>query len=323
MATLLAGGIVIVLAGSPDLTIPFTVFAACLFIAVVGFADDVRSLPVVPRLLLQAAAVAAVVLSVPGDLQARSGLSALARTRPAGDRRPVVREPRQLHGRARPDDGGRGGPDHGGGRPARQLRPYAARRPRWSRPPCAARCSASRRSTGRWPKYSSAMSAACRSACCSAGACSSSRLRQQFAAALLLPLYLSGRCHGHAVPPHGAARAVLGRAPLALLSARRRTTASRCGASSARCSRSTSCWRCSHSPRSSLNSLAADVACCWPVRSPSPGSCAGSRGRADRRRIIRPAASARLSPSSRLIGCCHPVLAILDRSSSSEVNRLS
>ncbi|SEC56896.1 glycosyl transferase [Bradyrhizobium erythrophlei] len=68
-ATLLAGGIVIVLAGSPDLTIPFAVFAACLFIAVVGFADDIRSLPVVPRLLLQAAAVAAVVFSAPADLR--------------------------------------------------------------------------------------------------------------------------------------------------------------------------------------------------------------------------------------------------------------
>ncbi|MHC6154710.1 MraY family glycosyltransferase [Bradyrhizobium elkanii] len=68
-ATILAGGIVIVLAGSPDLTIPFTVFAACLFIAAVGLADDVRSLPVVPRLLLQAAAVLAVVFSVPGDLR--------------------------------------------------------------------------------------------------------------------------------------------------------------------------------------------------------------------------------------------------------------
>jgi len=68
-ATLLAGGLVIGLAGSPDLTVPFIVFAACLFIAVVGFADDIRSLPVVPRLLLQAAAVAAVVFSAPGDLR--------------------------------------------------------------------------------------------------------------------------------------------------------------------------------------------------------------------------------------------------------------
>jgi UDP-N-acetylmuramyl pentapeptide phosphotransferase/UDP-N-acetylglucosamine-1-phosphate transferase len=53
-ATLLAGGIV---------------FAATLFIAAVGFADDIRSLPVVPRLLLQAAAVAAVVFAVSGDLR--------------------------------------------------------------------------------------------------------------------------------------------------------------------------------------------------------------------------------------------------------------
>ncbi|MGY2989888.1 MraY family glycosyltransferase [Bradyrhizobium sp. USDA 4508] len=68
-ATLLAGGIVIVLAGSQNLTIPFIVFAACLFIAVVGFADDIRSLPVVPRLLLQAAAVAAVVFSAPDGLR--------------------------------------------------------------------------------------------------------------------------------------------------------------------------------------------------------------------------------------------------------------
>ncbi|MGY4311380.1 glycosyl transferase [Bradyrhizobium sp. JR3.5] len=68
-ATLLAGGIVIVLAGSADLTIPSIVFAACLFIAAVGLADDIRSLPVVPRLLLQAAAVAAVVFSAPADLR--------------------------------------------------------------------------------------------------------------------------------------------------------------------------------------------------------------------------------------------------------------
>ncbi|KJC50681.1 glycosyl transferase [Bradyrhizobium sp. LTSP885] len=68
-ATLLAGGIVITLAGSPDLSIPLAVFAACLFIAVVGFADDIRSLPVVPRLLLQALAVAAVVFAASGDLR--------------------------------------------------------------------------------------------------------------------------------------------------------------------------------------------------------------------------------------------------------------
>ncbi|WGS22905.1 MULTISPECIES: glycosyltransferase family 4 protein [unclassified Bradyrhizobium] len=69
LATLLAGGIVLVLAGFPDLTVAFVVFAASLFIAVVGFVDDVRPLPVVPRLLLQAAAVAVVVFAAPGDLR--------------------------------------------------------------------------------------------------------------------------------------------------------------------------------------------------------------------------------------------------------------
>ncbi|QOZ27185.1 glycosyl transferase [Bradyrhizobium sp. CCBAU 51753] len=68
-ATLLAAGIVIVMAGSPNLTVPITVFAATLFIALVGFVDDVRPLPVAPRLLLQAAAVAAVVFAAPLDLK--------------------------------------------------------------------------------------------------------------------------------------------------------------------------------------------------------------------------------------------------------------
>jgi UDP-N-acetylmuramyl pentapeptide phosphotransferase/UDP-N-acetylglucosamine-1-phosphate transferase len=68
-ATLLAGGTVIAMAGTPDLTVPLTVFAATLFISLVGFVDDVRPLPVAPRLLLQAAAVAAVVFAAPGDLK--------------------------------------------------------------------------------------------------------------------------------------------------------------------------------------------------------------------------------------------------------------
>ncbi|MBR0937930.1 glycosyl transferase [Bradyrhizobium jicamae] len=68
-ATLLAATMVVALAGAPELTLPFAVFAATLFIAVVGFADDVRPLPVPLRLLLQAAAVTAVVLAAPGDLR--------------------------------------------------------------------------------------------------------------------------------------------------------------------------------------------------------------------------------------------------------------
>jgi UDP-N-acetylmuramyl pentapeptide phosphotransferase/UDP-N-acetylglucosamine-1-phosphate transferase len=49
--------------------LPFVLFGATLFIAVVGFADDVKSIPVLPRLLLQAAAVAAVVFSTPAELR--------------------------------------------------------------------------------------------------------------------------------------------------------------------------------------------------------------------------------------------------------------
>ena len=52
-----------------NLTVPAAVFGAALFIALVGFADDIKSIPVVPRLLLQAAAVAAVVFAAPADLR--------------------------------------------------------------------------------------------------------------------------------------------------------------------------------------------------------------------------------------------------------------
>src|SRR5690348_14385010 len=45
--------------------VPWLLYGATVFIALVGFADDVRTIPVLPRLLLQAMAVAAVVLSAP------------------------------------------------------------------------------------------------------------------------------------------------------------------------------------------------------------------------------------------------------------------
>jgi UDP-N-acetylmuramyl pentapeptide phosphotransferase/UDP-N-acetylglucosamine-1-phosphate transferase len=55
--------------GAAELKIPLAVFGAVLFIAMVGFADDVRSIDVLPRLVLQAAAIAAILLGAPGDLQ--------------------------------------------------------------------------------------------------------------------------------------------------------------------------------------------------------------------------------------------------------------
>lgn len=51
------------------LAVPLVLFGATLFIAVVGFVDDVRPIPVLPRLLLQAAAVAAVIFAAPAQLR--------------------------------------------------------------------------------------------------------------------------------------------------------------------------------------------------------------------------------------------------------------
>jgi len=48
---------------------PVTVFAATLFIAAIGLVDDLKSIPVVRRLVLQAIAVGAILVASPGDLR--------------------------------------------------------------------------------------------------------------------------------------------------------------------------------------------------------------------------------------------------------------
>ena len=68
-ATLIAAVTVIAFAGAAEMKIPVAVFGATLFIAVVGFADDVNSIPVVSRLLLQGLAVAVVILATPENLR--------------------------------------------------------------------------------------------------------------------------------------------------------------------------------------------------------------------------------------------------------------
>src|SRR3981189_1403622 len=68
-ATLVVAGAIIAYVGTIDLKIPVAVFGASLFIATVGFADDVKSIPVLPRLILQAVAVGAILLTVPGDVR--------------------------------------------------------------------------------------------------------------------------------------------------------------------------------------------------------------------------------------------------------------
>jgi UDP-N-acetylmuramyl pentapeptide phosphotransferase/UDP-N-acetylglucosamine-1-phosphate transferase len=69
-ATLVVAGAVVAIAVVATGTkLPFAVFGATLFIAVVGFADDVNSMPVLSRLLLQGLAVAAVVFTAPDDFR--------------------------------------------------------------------------------------------------------------------------------------------------------------------------------------------------------------------------------------------------------------
>src|ERR1700676_4834808 len=53
-ATLIAAGAIMAITDASCLTIPAAVFAATLFLAAVGFADDLGSIPVLQRLLLQA-----------------------------------------------------------------------------------------------------------------------------------------------------------------------------------------------------------------------------------------------------------------------------
>ena len=68
-ATLLVSGVIMAVSGATGQQIPAAVFAGSLFIAAVGFADDVKSIEVLPRLLLQGAAVAAIVFTASSDLR--------------------------------------------------------------------------------------------------------------------------------------------------------------------------------------------------------------------------------------------------------------
>jgi len=68
-ATLLVAGVAAAFADLSHATIPVAVLLAALFIAIVGFADDIKPIAVLPRLMLQALAVGLVVFSAPGDLQ--------------------------------------------------------------------------------------------------------------------------------------------------------------------------------------------------------------------------------------------------------------
>ena len=60
---------VAIMADASHVNIPIAVFGATLFIAIVGFADDLKSIPVLARLLLQGVAVGAIVFTAPDDLR--------------------------------------------------------------------------------------------------------------------------------------------------------------------------------------------------------------------------------------------------------------
>jgi UDP-N-acetylmuramyl pentapeptide phosphotransferase/UDP-N-acetylglucosamine-1-phosphate transferase len=68
-ATLVIAGLALASFTSAGPNFPVGLFAATLFIAALGFADDIKPVPVLPRLLLQAIAVGTVVLAGPCDLR--------------------------------------------------------------------------------------------------------------------------------------------------------------------------------------------------------------------------------------------------------------
>jgi UDP-N-acetylmuramyl pentapeptide phosphotransferase/UDP-N-acetylglucosamine-1-phosphate transferase len=68
-ATLAVAGSIIVGTDRLSSNFPVAVFGATLFLAVVGFADDLKSIPVPTRLVLQALSVATILFAAPGDLR--------------------------------------------------------------------------------------------------------------------------------------------------------------------------------------------------------------------------------------------------------------
>lgn len=68
-ATLVVAGGIFASANAWHENMPIAVFGATLFIAIVGFADDVKSIPVPTRLVLQAIAVGAIVFTAPDDVR--------------------------------------------------------------------------------------------------------------------------------------------------------------------------------------------------------------------------------------------------------------
>jgi UDP-N-acetylmuramyl pentapeptide phosphotransferase/UDP-N-acetylglucosamine-1-phosphate transferase len=69
VATLLVASLIAAFGDPVQAKIPIAVLLAALFISIVGFADDLKPIPVLPRLMLQTLAVGVVVFAAPGDLR--------------------------------------------------------------------------------------------------------------------------------------------------------------------------------------------------------------------------------------------------------------
>jgi UDP-N-acetylmuramyl pentapeptide phosphotransferase/UDP-N-acetylglucosamine-1-phosphate transferase len=68
-ATLLVAGVVIASDGSTSANFPAVVFGATALMAMVGLADDVKTIPVLPRLILQGLSVGAILVVASGELR--------------------------------------------------------------------------------------------------------------------------------------------------------------------------------------------------------------------------------------------------------------
>ena len=73
-ATVLISALAFAFIPDAGLGFPVVLFGATLFMAALGFADDIKPVPVLPRLLLQAIAVGAIVLASPSDLRIASSV---------------------------------------------------------------------------------------------------------------------------------------------------------------------------------------------------------------------------------------------------------
>lgn len=69
VATLAIAGGIAAFAGSMEPGIPAVLFGATLFIALVGAGDDIKSIPVLPRLAMQAVAIGAILFAATGDVR--------------------------------------------------------------------------------------------------------------------------------------------------------------------------------------------------------------------------------------------------------------